>query len=470
MRQGLPQLAQPGVPDLGQATGFGQPLQRIGHTGWHECTRKPGGRGQPAPDQSSRQHGSQHRPQLPPMGLSGQADTARQRLCAGSASLQVHQPLPRISHGRQQVQPDRLPRLPVAGDLQDAGPREPTMREQQILMKHDGTGRLSLSLAFLLRTLPCPGRVRHECLGVGSCLRPGSALPETSVRPGSALPAVTCLSRHHRNRHRQGHAREGSEVLPGRRRDREGNQPGARRHRGHAPLASQLPGPIAGPDGRNGKPARGHDQMPGQEHPIRGAHTKARAVVGSVQTRDLLHGHRLAYLHPATRAVDQQHVNDPLTGIVTEELPQMLFMKADARFTHAGNEALGRVSLECVTNEARIAAQVAGRVRPIQIGEVAATASRDADLLADATCMVQHGHLQAAQPQLPGAIQPGSARAHHDHIPSFHCPVLIVLRRATCTAYGRGARQRIILPTRFGRSRHTREPPARQAPLPSPCA
>ena len=77
MRQGLPQLAQPGVPDLGQATGFGQPLQRIGHTGWHERTRKPGGRGQPAPDQSSRQHGSQHRPQLLPMGLSGQADTAR---------------------------------------------------------------------------------------------------------------------------------------------------------------------------------------------------------------------------------------------------------------------------------------------------------------------------------------------------------------------------------------------------------
>ncbi len=44
----------------------------------------------------------------------------------------------------------------------------------------------------------------------------------------------------------------------------------------------------------------------------------------------------------------------------------------------------------------------------IQVGEVAATTTRDADLLADATCMVQHGHPQAAQPQLPGAIQPGT--------------------------------------------------------------
>ena len=133
--------------------------------------------------------------------------------------------------------------------------------------------------------------------------------------------------------------------------------------------------------------------MPGQEHAVRGAHAKARAIVGPFQTRDLLYGHRVAYLYAATRTVGQQHVNDPLTGIVTEELPQMLFMKPDARFTHTGNEPLGRVSLECVTNEARIAAQVAGRVRPIQIGEVAAAAPRDADLLADATCMVQHRHL-----------------------------------------------------------------------------
>ena len=144
--------------------------------------------------------------------------------------------------------------------------------------------------------------------------------------------------------------------------------------------------------------------MPGQEHPVRGAHTKARAVVAPVQTRNLLYGHRVAYLHAATRTVGQQHVNDPLTGIVTEELPQMLFMKPDARFTHTGNEPLGRMGLERMAHEARIATQVAGRIRAIQVGEVAATTARDADLLADATCMVQHGHPQAAQPQLPGAI------------------------------------------------------------------
>ena len=144
--------------------------------------------------------------------------------------------------------------------------------------------------------------------------------------------------------------------------------------------------------------------MPGQEHAVRGAHAKARAVVGPVQTRDLLHGHRVAYLHAATRAVGQQHVDDLLTGIVTEELPQMFFMKPDARFTHTGNEALGRMGLERMANEAWVATQVAGRIRPIQIGEVAATTTRDADLLADATCMVQHDHPQAAQPQLPGAI------------------------------------------------------------------
>ena len=468
MRQGLPQLAQPGVPDLGQAAGFGQPFQCAGHARRHERSRKPSGRGQPTPDQPRRQHSPQHCPQLLPMGLPGQAGAARQRLCAGTASLQIHQPLPRIGHVRQEVQPDRLPRLPIAGDLQDAGPREPTMREQQILMKHDGTGRLSLTL--LLRAFPCPGGGRRGRLGPGVCLQPGTALPKPGVRPGGVRSTVTGRGRHHRDRHRQGHAREGCEVLPGRRRDREGNQSGSRRHRGHVPLASQLPGTIAGTDGRDGKPARGHDQMPGQEHPIRGAHAKARAIVGPVQTRDLLHGHRVAYLHAATRAVSQQHVNDPLTGIVTEELPQMLFVKPDARFTHTGNEALGRMGLECMAHEARIAAQVAGRIRAIQIGEVAATTARDADLLADATCMVQHGHPQAAQPQLPGTIQPGSARAHHDHIPSFHCPVLMSFAMPPAPPMG-------AAPDSVSSSRHGSDAPgtpgsrpARQAPLPSPCA
>ena len=342
------------------------------------------------------------------------------------------------------------------------------MREQQILMKHDGTGRLSLSLAFLLRAFPCPGGERRGRLGPGSCLLPGTALPEPGIRPGSARPAATGRGRHHRDRHRQGHAREGCKVLPGRRRDRERNQSGARRHRGHAPLASQLPGTIAGTDGRDGKSTRGHDQMPGQEHPVRGAHAKARAIVGPVQTRNLLHGHRVAYLYAATRAVSQQHVNDPLTGIVTEELPQMLFMKPDARLTHTGNEALGRMGLERMAHEARIAAQVAGRIRAIQVGEVAATTARDADLLADATCMVQHGHPQAAQPQLPGAIQPGSTRAHHDHIPSFHCPVLMSFAEPPEPPMGStpdsvsSSRNGSDAPSKPGSS------PARQAPLPAP--
>ena len=342
------------------------------------------------------------------------------------------------------------------------------MREQQILMKHDGTGRLSLSLAFLLRAFPCPGGERRGRLGPGSCLLPGTALPEPGIRPGSARPAATGRGRHHRDRHRQGHAREGCEVLPGRRRDRERNQPGPRRHRGDAPLTSQLPGTIAGTDGRDGKSTRGHDQMPGQEHPVRGAHAKARAIVGPVQTRNLLHGHRVAYLYAATRAVSQQHVNDPLTGIVTEELPQMLFMKPDARLTHTGNEALGRMGLERMAHEARIAAQVAGRIRAIQVGEVAATTARDADLLADATCMVQHGHPQAAQPQLPGAIQPGSTRAHHDHIPSFHCPVLMSFAEPPEPPMGStpdsvsSSRNGSDAPSKPGSS------PARQAPLPAP--
>ena len=190
------------------------------------------------------------------------------------------------------------------------------MREQQILMKHDGTGRLSLTL--LLRAFPCPGGGRRGRLGPGVCLQPGTALPKPGVRPGGVRSTVTGRGRHHRDRHWQGHTRKGCKVLPGGRRDREGNQSGPRRHRGHVPLASQLPGPIAGTDGRDGKPARGHHQMSGQEHPIRGAHTKARAVIRAVQARDLLNEDRVAYLHTATCAVGQQHVDDPLTGIVAE--------------------------------------------------------------------------------------------------------------------------------------------------------
>ena len=194
--------------------------------------------------------------------------------------------------------------------------------------------------------------------------------------------------------------------------------------------------------------------MPGQEHPIRGAHAKARAIVGPVQTRDLLHGHRVAYLHAATRAVSQQHVNDPLTGIVTEELPQMLFVKPDARFTHTGNEALGRMGLECMAHEARIAAQVAGRIRAIQIGEVAVHGPAPPPV----------GRAAPAARRNTARQRPRPPRSHP--VVPLSCPH--VLRHAACTAYGRGARQRIILPTRFGRSRHTREPPCPASPASLP--
>ncbi len=60
--------------------------------------------------------------------------------------------------------------------------------------------------------------------------------------------------------------------------------------------------------------------------------------------------------------------------------------------------------------EARILAQEVGAARP-QIGEVAAPAARDADLLARRAGVVDHAHATAALARLDGAHHAGRAGA-----------------------------------------------------------
>ena len=97
----------------------------------------------------------------------------------------------------------------------------------------------------------------------------------------------------------------------------------------------------------------------------------------------------------------------------------MLLVPADAVRLDELHEAPGPVGAQRVPREAGVLRQETLRPVGVDVGEVAAPAARDADLLGQAHGMVDQGDLQAALRGDAGAEQSGRAGADNDRVESL---------------------------------------------------
>ncbi len=100
---------------------------------------------------------------------------------------------------------------------------------------------------------------------------------------------------------------------------------------------------------------------------------------------------------------------------IAEQLSQFLLVISNAVLRDQRNEIRRRVACQRRLAEVRIGGKKILRAA-MQIGEVAAPAAGDQDLLADAIGVLEHGNSAAALARLDGAHQAGSAAAQDDYI------------------------------------------------------
>ncbi|MNR02531.1 hypothetical protein D3C85_1183860 [compost metagenome] len=186
----------------------------------------------------------------------------------------------------------------------------------------------------------------------------------------------------------------------------EGNKRGPRLRHPQAELARHLIAPAGRAHLGDGLAAGGHHQ--------RGGRNAGSVVQGDLETvpaaADGGHAQAQRQGHARRLHLVRQHTDDLLGAVVTEQLAQGLLVPGDAvALDHFQEVVLGE-PLQRRQGEARVLAQ---EVRPAgpQIGEVAASAARDADLLARCAGVVDDAHAAAALARLDGAHHAGRAGA-----------------------------------------------------------
>ena len=145
-----------------------------------------------------------------------------------------------------------------------------------------------------------------------------------------------------------------------------------------------------------------HHQMAGGDslrHPGPGqADHKPKPVVGDVVNRGLQ-----PQLRPGLGHLGQQHGDDVLGRAVAEQLAKGLFMPADAMAFNQSDKILRAVARQGGFGEMRVLAdEMAGA--GVQIGEIAAPATRNADLFTRGPRVIDH---QYPWPGPGGAEQTG---------------------------------------------------------------
>src|SRR5438445_2748415 len=110
-----------------------------------------------------------------------------------------------------------------------------------------------------------------------------------------------------------------------------------------------------------------------------------------------------------------QHAHDLLSGAVAKQLPLVLLVPVDAVTFDLLDEVLRRIAGEGGAAVAGIFRNEIFRLR-IAIGEVAATAAGDADLLAQGCGVIEHGDALAALRDLRRAKHASGAGAEHNCI------------------------------------------------------
>jgi hypothetical protein len=138
-----------------------------------------------------------------------------------------------------------------------------------------------------------------------------------------------------------------------------------------------------------------------------------------IGARDVGDAMRHAHVDMTRRAFGHQQCDDRPRRTVAEQLPERLLVIGDAVALHQSDEIMLRVAIERGFVEMRIGRDEAIR-RAMQIGEVAASATRDQDFRADFVGVVEQQHLAAALSRGERAHQPRGARADHDHVKGLH--------------------------------------------------
>ncbi len=156
---------------------------------------------------------------------------------------------------------------------------------------------------------------------------------------------------------------------------------------------------------------------------------------------DALDGARHPPLHVAAVAFVAEHADDVLRRVVAEELSQFLLVIRDAVLLDQRDEMARRVARERGAAEIRILRQEVCRTGA-DVGEVAAAAAGDADLLAQQMVVLDQQHAAAALSGLRCAHHAGGAGADDDDVEFGHqdsrsgCHGCALVTRLRMTAFG----------------------------------
>ena len=230
----------------------------------------------------------------------------------------------------KQVNRDKLPRLPVAGDLQYRRAGKAAMGKEQIFAEH----------------------------------RP--------VFGG--------------NDRGNGHAGQRLKLFEKRFMQRNRHQPGARGQDFQAKLFGNLIAERGGAQPRHRQAAAGDHQAIRTD-----GFTVQLQRIALVVTRDLQHFRAQAHDDAALLALGHQHIDNLLRGVVAEQLSQRLFMPRDAVLTHQVDKIPLGVARQRRFTKMTVLAQI-GRGFNIQISKVAAPTAGHQDLTAGLFTVIQQQH------------------------------------------------------------------------------
>ncbi len=217
--------------------------------------------------------------------------------------------------------------------------------------------------------------------------------------------------------HRQRHARKLGERRPAGRVERERHQRRSRLDDAQAELARDPVTEVGRADLRDRQAAGGDHQRTRGERSGLGLQREARAPrFAGVAANDRLDAAGTVPRDSGALALLAQHRHDAFGAVVAEQLALVLLVKGDPVATHQIDEASRRIRPQRGACETRVLAGEALVPVGRQVGEVAAAAARDADLLGQPRPMVDHRHAQAALPGDRCAEQPGCAGADHDQV------------------------------------------------------
>src|SRR5438270_1640570 len=118
-------------------------------------------------------------------------------------------------------------------------------------------------------------------------------------------------------------------------------------------------------------------------------------------------------------ALGEEHIEDVVSGTVTEELAEGLFMPGDAVLLDKAEEIVRSVACEGGFREVRVGGEEAFRAG-VEVGEVAPASAGDEDLFAGAVCVIEYEHATASPAGVDGAEETGGSCAEDEDVGFDH--------------------------------------------------